>query len=212
MRTKDKIIDASVELFNQRGISNTTLRDIADVVGISIGNLAYHYKNKDFIITDIFRKMENERAAKLADVQQFPSFENANEQALEIIHISIKYRFFFLDTLDIIRDYPTLGSAHQKFIDEQIKYVRAMLSHSEQKANLKPEPRKGYYDQLSEIIWMTMQFWLANEAIRGKKYHDPYAARNAMWALIEPHLTEKGQNIFAVKELKKELKTEVKNQ
>ena len=49
-KTKQKIIQASIELFNQKGWTNVRLQNIADRCGISVGNLAYHYANKAAII------------------------------------------------------------------------------------------------------------------------------------------------------------------
>lgn len=196
MKTKDKIIHASIELFNKRGISNVTLRDISEKVGISIGNLAYHYKNKDFIIEEIFQLMESERAEKLAKVEQLPSFKNANEQALEIINLSIKYQFIYLDTIDILRDYPSLAEPFRKYVQAHIKYVFSMLKHSEKKNNIIKEPQKGHYNILAETVWQVLQFNLQSETIKGNSKINPLQTRTAMWSLILPYLTEKGKQIF----------------
>jgi AcrR family transcriptional regulator len=198
-KTRDKILIEAVNLFNEQGIDKVTIRDIAVRVGISSGNLAYHFKNKDVIIEEIFKMMEEERAKKLSSAQIFPSFENANRQALEIVELSIKYRFFFLDTLDILRKHPKLAETHRKYIDAHIKYVRSMLQHSENTGHLKSEVEKEIYNTLAESVWMMLQFWLINEAIRGKEFHDAKAAVKAMWSLVMPYLTEKGKNkILAV--------------
>jgi AcrR family transcriptional regulator len=61
--TKQKILDSSLQLFNDNGISNTRLQQIADESGISVGNLAYHFSNKEAIteslianvITSVFK-------------------------------------------------------------------------------------------------------------------------------------------------------------
>lgn len=196
MTTREKIIVESVELFNSRGISPVTLRDIADRVGISIGNLAYHFKNKDFIIEEIFRLMEEERQKRLSEVQMIPSFDNANRQTLAILKISYKYRFFYLDTLDILRAYPSIAKLHKKQVEESINYVKAILDYSVGSGNMKPEPYPGCYRRLSETVWSIMQFWLMSEAIRGIKKHSANEARITMWSLVEPHLTEKGRKNF----------------
>lgn len=205
MKTKDKIIQASIELFNKRGTSSVTLRDIAERVGISIGNLAYHYKNKDFIIEEIFQKMESERAEKLAKVEQTPSFTNANEQALEIIHLSIKYKFFYLDTISILRDYPILAQSFRKYVHAHIRYVKTILKHAENRKNIIPEPAENHYDSLAESIWMMLQFYLQSENLKGSDTFNALNARNRMWSLIKPYLTEKGGGIF-LQEVKAERK------
>ena len=43
--TKEKIIETSIKLFNEKGCLNTSTRHIADELGISVGNLYYHFKN-----------------------------------------------------------------------------------------------------------------------------------------------------------------------
>ena len=80
----------------EKGVSPITLRDIAEKVGISISNLAYHYKNKDYIILELFENMEEEKTAILSGVQQIPSFVNIDRQVAPLLDISKKYRFFFL--------------------------------------------------------------------------------------------------------------------
>lgn len=56
MKTRDKIILASLELFNEIGERNVTTNHIAAHMGISPGNLYYHFRNKGDIIYEIFRQ------------------------------------------------------------------------------------------------------------------------------------------------------------
>lgn len=46
MRTADRIADAALRLFNRKGYASTTLTEIAAYVGISQGNLTYHFRTK----------------------------------------------------------------------------------------------------------------------------------------------------------------------
>ena len=54
MKTKDKIIHAAIELFNLQGEQNDTTNHIAAHLGMSPGNLYYHFRNKEDIIQAIF--------------------------------------------------------------------------------------------------------------------------------------------------------------
>lgn len=195
--TKEKIITSAIDLFNRKGVADVTLRDIADKAGISIGNLAYHFKNKDAIILELYRQMEEERNALLSKVQFIPSFENIHEQVVSILELSLKYKFFYVSTLYIVRSYPFIAKLHREYINSHIAYIKAMLDYSVGVGNLHPETVPGYYQRLSEVVWSTLNFWLLQEEIRGKKTHHIKEARKVMWDLVYPHLTDKGRKKMA---------------
>ncbi|MEL6894206.1 MAG: helix-turn-helix domain-containing protein, partial [Actinomycetota bacterium] len=46
MSTADRITAAALRLFNRKGYASTTLTEIAHEVGISQGNLTYHFPTK----------------------------------------------------------------------------------------------------------------------------------------------------------------------
>jgi len=58
MKTKDKIILASLDLFNDKGERNVSTNHIAAHLGMSPGNLYYHFRNKSDIIFEIFKSYE----------------------------------------------------------------------------------------------------------------------------------------------------------
>jgi AcrR family transcriptional regulator len=57
MKTKDRILHASVELFNRSGVVAVTTNHIAKELNISPGNLYFHFANKEEIIRNIFKQM-----------------------------------------------------------------------------------------------------------------------------------------------------------
>lgn len=58
MSTKERILDASLQLFNEQGERKVTTNHIAAHLGISPGNLYYHFKNKQAIIFALFERYE----------------------------------------------------------------------------------------------------------------------------------------------------------
>lgn len=63
-KTRDRIVEASLELFNAQGERNVTTNHIAAHLGMSPGNLYYHFRNKQAIIAELFAQYE-------AQVDQF---------------------------------------------------------------------------------------------------------------------------------------------
>ena len=54
MKTRDKILQTALNLFNQHGVPNVTLRRIAAEMFISQGNLNYHFKHREDIIEALY--------------------------------------------------------------------------------------------------------------------------------------------------------------
>lgn len=62
---REDIIKTSIALFNERGYGNVSLRDISGALGISVGNLNYHFAKKQMILQAIM-----ERSFLLATIQE----------------------------------------------------------------------------------------------------------------------------------------------
>ena len=67
-KTKDRILAASLQLFNEQGERNITTNHIAAHLDISPGNLYYHFKNKQDIIAALFNRYQN----RVEDILQVP--------------------------------------------------------------------------------------------------------------------------------------------
>ncbi|MEV8326595.1 TetR/AcrR family transcriptional regulator [Kitasatospora sp. NPDC059811] len=55
--TRSRIIEVSLELFSEQGYEQTSLREIADRLGVTKAALYYHFKTKDDIVLGIVERM-----------------------------------------------------------------------------------------------------------------------------------------------------------
>ena len=52
-KTKERIFEAAIDLFAQKGFNATSMREIAETVGIKKASMYSHYKSKDEILEKI---------------------------------------------------------------------------------------------------------------------------------------------------------------
>lgn len=94
MKTRDKIVYAALELFNQHGERNITTNHIADHIEISPGNLYYHFRNKQEIVREIFALYSAELLERFTPIQGSQESLTMLKSYLDsIFTLMWKYRF-----------------------------------------------------------------------------------------------------------------------
>ena len=97
-RTRERILDATLALFNERGEPQVPTSLIATELGISAGNLHYHFRRKDELSTALLDRFVGEFDAVLP-----PTGWRADhvEDAWFLLHLLLetvwRYRFLFRD-------------------------------------------------------------------------------------------------------------------
>ncbi|MEE8379501.1 MAG: TetR/AcrR family transcriptional regulator [Gammaproteobacteria bacterium] len=71
---REHIIDAANDLFHKQGYNKTSIADIANQLGITKGNLQYHFRSKD----DLLAAIINARMENMANALQRFEKENAD--------------------------------------------------------------------------------------------------------------------------------------
>ena len=117
-RTRERILETSLRLFNAFGEPNVTTTAIADELGISPGNLYYHFHSKDEIVEAIFAEFERQITALLS----IPSDQPADvEDIWFFLHLLFeqigRYRFFYRDLDDLLTRNRTLETHFRRLID-----------------------------------------------------------------------------------------------
>ena len=190
--TKDRIIDEAVTLFNKEGYANISLQDIANEIGMSRGNLAYHFGDKDRLLKSIVDQVWERMAEESQKRRNFPSFQNVHNEVKLYHALHLQYSFIFGD-LRVLK-HPILRQQFKASSLQSIKDNEEAIAYGIQIGSMKAEPFPGIYYNLALIIWMLSIFWIPQQTIREEEAEkDP---TKAVWTLMLPYLTEKGIRSF----------------
>ena len=133
MKTADRILLNSLEMFNQHGEANVTCVDIAIELDISPGNLYYHFKGKEVIVGALFN-MYLKRTGKIlvspsSDQLTVAHFFYYLLLLLESAHL---FRFIYRNPTDLIHKYPAIERSFKRLIKSKEEAFSAILIHFQQ--------------------------------------------------------------------------------
>ena len=166
--TKEKILSTSLALLNNEGEVNITSVDIAAVMGISPGNLYYHYKGKDVIIEELFGDFETELRQVLAAPVAKPLAIEDNWIFLYIIFEEIfDFRFFYFNLTSLLERIPTLRPKFTRLLALMQDTFARLLTSLEKDGRL--TFRHGEKRILSERLTAHFTYWLPYAELRNVK-------------------------------------------
>lgn len=197
LNTKQKIIQAAIRQFNEFGMANVRLQQIAQDVGISPGNLAYHFRNKEAVVEAVIDELYNEDKEILAAYRLFPNLIDFDNQLSKYFSFIEKYPFYFLDFLEIERYYPEIQQKRLVHITKMISQIRKRFDFNQQRGVLTQEPKPGMYDDIAQTIWVLITFWLPQNLVRGKSSNpDSTYFKEMVWNQLYPYFTPEGKAEF----------------
>lgn len=191
MKTAEKILLISLDLFNSEGERNITSVDIANELDISPGNLYYHYKGKDEIINALVDSY-------VAKMNAIPQVSEANEDfykylfyCLETMHL---FRFLFQNIAEISTQYPAINSKLQKLAKFQRQYLRKALTGQQQTGILIGS--SSDIDLLLDIISLTLFQSLNYYQMQGDSLGNPdivYRTLMTIYFSLQPYYKENSE-------------------
>lgn len=114
--TRNRVLVASLLLFNEKGEPRTTTNEIANEVDISPGNLHYHFRRKEQIVEALLDAFQ----ADARQVLQPPHLEGVSLDDFwvflhSLLECTAAYRFLFRDIEALADTYPRAGRVLGKF-------------------------------------------------------------------------------------------------
>ncbi|MBC8135899.1 MAG: TetR/AcrR family transcriptional regulator [Fibrella sp.] len=161
MDNRKRILEVALHLFNERGTANVSTNIIAQEAGISVGNLYYHFKNKEQIVRALFERFseDTDRAFSLPE-DRVPTPDDLDALLQLNFVVLWRYRFFYRERIALLQRDPELMSRYrivrQRGFDGFAYLLRSFTEAGFMRLPETPEEES----QLAQVCWIVSDFFL----------------------------------------------------
>ncbi len=195
--TADRILDASRRLFNDKGYAATSLSEIAAAVGISQGNLTYHFPTK----RDLVKRLEAETRGRLqerrAGLRPGAVAEDYVEHLLFAMNLSWDCRFLLRDRAQYAEDPggshadPDMAADFEELFGLLVRMEREGLFRRDLEVEL---------EVLCRSLWIVSRYWMDHlrdwEGLERIRWEDQERGIQHHFAVLLPCLTAQARRAF----------------
>jgi len=159
IKTRERIVHNSLELFNQQGERSVSTNHIAAHMEISPGNLYYHFPNKQAIIAELFSEYEVLVDSFLRPPKgRLPGVEDKRFYLMELLDGMWRYRFLHRDLEHLLDADPELAARYRRFSQHCLIQGMAIYSGFVEAGILHME--KEQIESLTLNAWIILTSWV----------------------------------------------------
>ncbi|WP_027398414.1 TetR/AcrR family transcriptional regulator [Anaerovorax odorimutans] len=191
MNAKEEILIKAIKLFNQFGYESVTMRDIANAMHKSVGNITYHYPKKSDLMSAIGNLIYHDFCS--LQLQTKLDIHGLHENLVKMIQFQKQYAFYFTNMI-ALRKYQsdTVDTADRQLAvrEKLIAYYSEVIRNFEEEEIFETLPEKESSRYLAEGIVLIILSWRHTGIPEHEaRYED---LLKTIWNVIYPNLTKKG--------------------
>ena len=169
MKTSERILATALRLFNESGTAPVSTNHIAEALGISPGNLYYHFRNKEEIIRALFEQQFARWDADYAfPDDRLPNLDDLQQLVRATFVTAWEYRFMYRELIALLRRDAQL---HQRWVEVRARGFAGFygLFNLFVAAGVLRDPGDpAVVTRLAELVWLISEFWLASVEVSGE--------------------------------------------
>lgn len=202
-RTRERILELSLKLFNEIGEPNVTTTTIAERMDISPGNLYYHFRNKDDIINSLFAKFEEEIERRLQFPEgSGPTIEEVWGYLQSMAEFLWTYRFLYRDINDLLSRNRTLETHFKQIVSHKVRFASQLCQRLVHQGEMVATAKE--IEVVATNMGLVATYWLSYQFVMNpRKYNDAAAINGELHqaslhilSIIAPYLRGHSRQIF----------------
>lgn len=187
-RTRERVLSAALDLFNERGTAAVTTNHVAASAGISPGNLYYWFSDKDEIVRELYAQFVAAYEgiwgdSGLADLHPDEVLSRLAGGA----GLSRQYAFLARDLLGLLHADPVLATRYREVRARRIAMFTD-LAHSWRARGLIRPLDDATVADLVQALWVIAETWLAFGELDGNRSDVEHGTR-LLQVVLWPYLT-----------------------
>ncbi len=195
-RTAQRILEATLALFNRYGEPNVSTTVISAELQISPGNLYYHYPSKDALVNALFTRYQSELETLLNAADEVRNVEDAWLFFHMLFETIWQYRFLYRDLNDLLSRNRLLETQFQLILKNKSRAVRSVIEGLQYGQALQIGAREA--EPLATVMVVLLTYWLSYEFVRDPRHAlEPESAGVALFrgashvlSLLLPYLDQ----------------------
>ena len=195
-RTAERILATALDLFNRYGEPNVTTTLIASDMGISPGNLFYHFPAKELLVNALFDEYVHDMDQLLPAAADVRDMEHAWFFMHSLFELIWRHRFIYRDLNDLLSKNRHLEGQVKGVLQRKQQAFEAMLSGLQEQGLLS----QGAFERQSCATHMVvlLTWWLSYEYVQNPRHaledtnadHSALRGAQQVLGLLLPYLDE----------------------
>ena len=163
--TDRRILEHARHAFNERGVGAVGIREIARDLGLSPGNVSYHFPTKEALVTALVREGHAANNAAVSPPVPLGSFADVDTAIRAIMRRDVENRWLLRDYAGLLVTMPALRALHEQIQAAREARIDTVVKCLTEAGLLDRDRIKQRGPELRRQVFTQVFFWLPSAVV-----------------------------------------------
>jgi TetR/AcrR family transcriptional regulator, cholesterol catabolism regulator len=160
---RDVILDKAAQLFAAKGVAATTVREIADSVGLLSGSLYHHFESKDAIVDELLSSYLDDLRTRYHEVTRETldprtRIERLVHASMQVVEAHPYATEIYQNDFNLLRNQPRFGYLKSSAAETRKIWLDALNSGLESGAFRSDIDPQVLYRIIRDVVWLSVRW------------------------------------------------------